>query len=67
MSSEADKNYYIVKGILIGAEKTGKTTFLRQMQNGSPEDKDQECPVYYKNYDRIGGKLRVMVELQDMP
>jgi hypothetical protein len=28
MSSVADKNFYLVKGIVIGAEKTGKTTFL---------------------------------------
>ena len=38
MLSLADKNYYIFKGIVIGAKKTGKTTFLRQMANGSPED-----------------------------
>ena len=31
MSSLADNNYYLVKGIVIGANKTGKTTFVRQM------------------------------------
>ena len=67
MSSVADKNYYIFKGIIIGAKKTGKTTFLSQMQNGSSEDKGQVNPIYYKKYDRIGGKLRVEAEIQDMP
>ena len=67
MQSVADKNYYLVKGIVIGAKKTGKTTFIRQMQNGSPDDKEQITPIYYKKYDRIGGKLRVEAELQDMP
>ena len=40
MSSKADNNFYLVKGIVIGGKKTGKTTFLSQMQNGSPEDKE---------------------------
>ena len=66
MSSVAEKNYYLFKGIVIGAKNTGKTTFLSQMQNGSPEDKEQINPIYYKTYDRICGKLRVKVELQEL-
>jgi hypothetical protein len=31
MQSAADKNYYLFKGIVIGAKKTGKTTFLSQI------------------------------------
>ena len=67
MQTEADKNFYLFKAIVVGAQKTGKTTFIRQMLNGSPDDKEQVNQVYYKSYDRIGGKLRVMAEIQDMP
>ena len=67
MSSVEDKNYYLIKGYVMGAKKTGKTTFLSQMQNGSPEDKEQMSPWYYKKYDRINGKLRVEAEFEEIP
>ena len=68
MESVAVNNYYLFKSIIVGANRTGKTTFIRQMQNGSPEVvKEQLNPNYYKTYDRINGKLRVQAEIQDMP
>ena len=67
MSRVAEKNYYLFKGFIIGAKNTGKTTFLSQMQNSSPDDKEQVNPIYYKKYDRIGGKLRVEAEIMETP
>ena len=61
MSIAEDANFYLVKGIVIGGNKTGKSTFLRQMEKGSPVDTRVVQSVFYKNYDRIGGKLRVKV------
>ena len=46
---------------MIGGKKTGKSTFLRQMEKGSPVDTRVVQSVFYKDYDRIGGKLRVKV------
>lgn len=66
MSSIADKNFYQVSGIVMGAAQTGISTFIRQMANGSPTREEQYSDVYYKDYDRIGGKLRVKMELLDM-
>ena len=67
MSSVAEKNFYLFKGPIIGAKNTGKTTFLNQMQNSSPDDKEQVNPIYYKKYDRVGGKLQVEAEIEDLP
>ena len=37
MESLANNNYYLINAIVAGANRTGKTTFLRQLENGSPE------------------------------
>ena len=67
MSKVADQNYYLVKGVVIGGKQTGKSTFLRQIKYGSPKENDNVEMAYDKNYDLIGGKLRVKVLLEDSP
>ena len=57
----AEENYYCFKTCVMGAQGVGKSTFCRQVQNGSPKDTHKIESVYYKDFNNIGGKLRVRI------
>ena len=64
---KSKENYYLQRCCVIGAKGVGKTTFFSQaiheMKN-NPNTLDQ---VGYKVFENIGGKLRVRLEMTDMP
>ena len=62
---EGNDNYYSMRSVLLGGKRTGCTTFWSQIIYGSPNP----GPIVKndKDYYRIGGKLRVSLDLHDKP
>ena len=70
MDQQANKgnNYYLIRAIVIGARGTQKTTFINRVLHGKPESKEDDISsTQYKEYHNIGGKLKVKIEVSDMP
>ena len=66
MSADKD-NYYLFKGCIIGAPRTGTTTFINQVMHGKPDGDASLTPVSYKEYNMIGGKSKIKLQLSGMP
>ena len=52
---------------IIGAKGVGKTTFYSQAIHGKKDNPNSLDQVGYNVFENIGGKLRVRVEMTDMP
>ena len=65
--NQSNDNYYLQRFIIIGAKRTGKTTFFSQVIYGKKDNPNQIDKVGYKMFENIGGKLRVRIEISDMP
>ena len=64
--NQSNENYYIQRFLIMGAKRTGKTTFLSQVINGKKDNPNTYYQFGYKMFENIGGKLRVMIEITDI-
>ena len=64
---KARDNYYLQRCCIVGGKGVGKTTFYSQVIHGKKDNPNPLDQVGYKVFDNIGGKLRVRIELTDMP
>jgi hypothetical protein len=64
---EAENNYYMIRACALGAKRTGVTTFMNQICYGNVKGTQKDEIVMYKDFYRIGGKLRVNLQLSEKP
>jgi septin family protein len=60
-------NYYTFNSILVGASKTGKTSFFNQFMYGKDSSNGLIERVGSKDFKNIAGKSMVRLIMEDMP